>query len=154
MRLRAVIFDDDPSIRQFLWVVCDQRGYEVFTFPDSGICPLELIHRCPCPAGTICADLIISELHMLRVNGLDFVEALPTKGCAVSHLALISAGWAEADRARAIRLGCHLFTKPFTFRQLTSWLEHVETLVAPTRRLLDWDAQGWRGPAPPEGPGA
>ncbi|HWT79971.1 MAG TPA: hypothetical protein VN648_14385, partial [Candidatus Methylomirabilis sp.] len=60
------------------------------------------------------------------------------------HIALISGDWAEADRARASRLGCHLLTKPFSARELISWLADVERRVAPTRRLLDWNAQGWR----------
>jgi len=34
MRLRAVIFDDEPLMRQLLWSLLDRRGYEVFTFPD------------------------------------------------------------------------------------------------------------------------
>lgn len=150
MRLRAVIFDDHVSIRRFLWSVCDQRGYEVFTFPDPGMCPLHVIHRCPCPAGTTCADIIISDINMLQVNGLDFVETLPTKGCALPHFALISGGWSDVDRARAHRLGCHLLMKPFSLVELTTWLEQVEARVAPTRRLLDWDAQGWRGTSPRE----
>jgi len=154
MRLRALIFDDHASIRQFLGFVCEQRGYEVFTFADPGRCPLHVIHRCPCPPGTTCADIIISDINMLQVNGLDFVAALPTKGCALPRFALISGAWSDEDRARARRLGCHLLTKPFSLVELTTWLEHVEAGVAPTRRLLDWDAQGWWGPSCMEEPGA
>ncbi len=150
MRLRALIFEDEAAIRQLLWFVCDRRGYEVFTFPDPGMCPLHVIDRCPCPAGTSCADIIISDINMLEVNGLDFVEALATKGCALPHFALVSGAWTDEDRARASRLGCTLFVKPFSFVELTTWLEHVERRVAPTRRLLDWDAQGWRGVPPGE----
>ena len=79
MRIRAVILDDEPVIRRMLWTLCDERGYEVFTFRDPCVCPLHTIRKCPCPDGTICADIIISDVTMLNVSGLDFIEDLLNK---------------------------------------------------------------------------
>ena len=141
MRVRVVIFDDEASMRRILEFVCERRGYEVFTFPDPGVCPLHVMHRCSCAAGTICADIIISDINMPRVNGLDFVEALATKQCALPHVALMSGGWSDADRARAAQLGCQLFTKPISVAEVEVWLDTVETVIAPTRQLREWDAQ-------------
>ena len=31
MRLRVLIFEDEPSIRKILWMLGDRRGYEVLT---------------------------------------------------------------------------------------------------------------------------
>ncbi len=150
MRLRALIFEDEAAIRRVLWFVCDRRGYEIFTFPDPGLCPLHAVHCCPCPAGVTCADVIISDLHMPEVNGLDFLEGLLAKACALPRIALVSGAWADEDRARAARLGCQLFVKPVTCADLSAWLEQVERTVPPARRLLDWNTQGWRGNAPEE----
>jgi DNA-binding response OmpR family regulator len=136
-----MIFEDEASMRRILEFVCERRGYEVFTFPDPGVCPLHVMPHCPCPAGTICADIIISDITMPQVNGLDFVEALGTKQCAVPQVALMSGGWSDADRARAARLGCQLFTKPFSIAQVEAWLDTVEPVIAPMRQLVDWDAQ-------------
>jgi len=143
MRLRAVILDDEAGIRQTLWFLCDRRGYEVFTFPDPGLCPLHVMDRCPCAAGVACTDIILSDLNMPQVQGLDFVEALVAKRCAAPHIALMSAAWSVADEARAAHLGCQLFRKPFAIAEIDAWLTKVEALTSPDRGLLPWDARGW-----------
>ena len=150
MRLRAVIFDEDPAIRQGLGALCARRGYEVLTFPDPGLCPLHGMDRCPCPPGTGCADLLLSDLHMPEVQGLDLVEGLFAKACVAPPLGLMSAAWSAAAQARAGRLGCRLFTKPIASAELLAWFDTVEAQVAPTRALLEWRGQGWRiePPAP------
>ena len=151
MRLRVVIFDDEPAILQVLRALCEDRGYEVFTFPHPGLCPLHGMPRCPCPPGTVCADLLLSDLNMPEVQGLDFVETLMSKQCVAPHLGLISARWSPAAHARAARLDCRLFTKPFPIAEILAWFDTVEAHVAPTRALLDWQAQGWRiEPSAPE----
>ena len=152
MRLRAVIFEDEPGIREFLWRLCDRRGYEVLTFPDPGLCPLHVMDRCPCPPGTVCADLLLSDLQMPEVAGLDFVEGLLAKGCVAPHLGLMSGAWSPAAHARAVRLGCRLFQRPFDMAELLAWFDTVEAQVDFTRALLEWRGQGWR--IAPPAPGA
>ncbi len=151
MRLRAVIIEDEPSIRQVLGYLCDRRGYEVLTFPDPGLCPLHVMHRCPCPHGTVCADLLLCDMHLPEGAGLDFAEGLLSRGCAAPHLALLAGGWSEAAWARAVRLGCRLFRKPFSSAEILGWFDIVETQVDPTRALLDWRGQGWRIARPARG---
>ena len=143
MRLRAVIFDDEASIRESLSYLCDRRGYEVFAFPDPGLCPLHVMDRCPCAPGIACTDIILSDLNMPQVQGLNFVEALVAKGCAVPHIALMSGAWSEADEARAAHLGCQLFRKPFSIAAIDAWLTKVEALVSPGRELSPWDSSAW-----------
>ena len=151
MRLRAVILDDEPIIRQLLWTLCDRRGYEVLTFPDPGLCPLHVMQNCPCPRGAVCADLVLCDLHLPEVEVLDFVEGLLTKGCVAPHIALMSGAWSEAAWARAVWLGCRLFRKPFSSAEVLAWFDIVETQVDPTRALLDWGGQGWRIARPTPG---
>jgi DNA-binding response OmpR family regulator len=150
MRLRVVIFDDEPAIRQVLGALGEDRGYEVLTFSDPGLCPLYAMDRCPCPPGTVCADVLLSDLNMPEVQGLDFVEGLLAKACVAPHIALMSATWSEAAQARAARLGCRLFTKLFSIEEILAWFDTVESQIDPTRALLDWRGQGWRidPPAP------
>ena len=142
MRLRALVFDDDPMVRQVLWAICDRRGYEVFTFPDPGLCPLHVADRCPCDAHTTCTDIIISDLDMPNVKGLDFIESLRGKGCLCGHIAFVSGGWSVEDTARARELGCRLFAKPFHISEINEWLEEVERSLSPERRLSAWPLKG------------
>ena len=138
MRLRVLIFDDDPLIRKLLWTVCDQRGCEVFTFPEPGLCPLPGGDRCRCSAKKPCTDIILSDLNMPGVKGLDFVEGLLERGCLCRHIGLMSSQWSEQDIARAFRLGCTLLQKPFDVGRIESWLDEVERSLSPSRELADW----------------
>jgi DNA-binding response OmpR family regulator len=146
-------FDEDDSLRGILAFVCEWRSCEVCAFPNPGLGPLRAMDRWACPAGTICADVTISDINMPRVNGLDFVEALGSKQCAMPHLALISGGWSDADRIRAARLRCQLFAKPIAIAEMEVWLDAVEPRVVPTRRLCHWDAdRASRDSPPPRSP--
>ena len=138
MKLRAIIFDDEPTVRQVLREICNRRGYEVFTFPDVGLCPLADLEHCPCPAGACCADIVISDVRMPKMNGIDFVASLLSKGCTRPHFCLISGSWSAADSARAADLGCKVLAKPFRTSDLVEWLQEVEAQIAPERRLFDW----------------
>ena len=151
MRLRVVIVEEEPGMRQFLSTVCDRRGYEVFTFPDLGLCPLHIMHRCPCAPGTVCADLLLCDLHLPEVEGLDYIEGLLAKGCVGPYVALMSGAWSPAAHAHAVRLGCRLFRTPFEIPELLAGFHTVEAQVDPRRVLLDWQGQGWRNAPPAPG---
>jgi CheY-like chemotaxis protein len=140
MRLRAVICEDHPAIREVLRLLCERRGYEVFAFAHPGLCPLNTIGHCPCGPGAVCADLLLTDLQMPEVQGLDFVETLRAKRCVAPHLALMAGDWTDASLARATRLGCRLFSKPFPMAELLAWFDWVETQVTPTRVLVPWAA--------------
>ncbi len=138
MRYRAVILDDNASIRKLLWGLFDGRDYEVFTFPDLGLCPLHVLHKCPCTGSTTCADIILSDVNMLDGNGIDFLERLIQKGCKQPHFALMSGNFTDADLARAAQLNCTLFGKPLDLARLTVWVEQVEASIPTARILFDW----------------
>jgi DNA-binding response OmpR family regulator len=138
MRKRAVIFDDEPLFRRALWIFFDQRNYEVLTFPEPGVCPLHVHQQCPCPEGTLCSDLVISDVNMFGKNGIDYIEELMKKGCRQQHLALMSGGFSDVDRERAAKLGCALFDKPLDMDALMAWVESVEKAISPERKLFDW----------------
>ena len=138
MRLRAVIFEDDALIRFTLWKLFDDRGYEVFTFPEPGMCPLHVVRECPCPADTSCSDLIISDVNMSGTNGIDFLEGLIQKGCRQRHIALMSGNFSGTDLTRASRLGCTLFSKPLAMAALIAWIEETERSIPAERKLFNW----------------
>jgi CheY-like chemotaxis protein len=138
VRPRAVIVDDDPLVRRFLRTILDRRGYEVLTFADPVDCPLHLVPRCPCPAGTRCTDVILSDVQMREIDGINFVETLTHKGCRQPHFALMSATWSTANITRAGRLRCPLFAKPFETASVFRWLEEVEQSISTDRTLLEW----------------
>lgn len=135
---RVLIFDDDESIRDLLWRYFDHRGYEVFTFPNPRSCPICEASICDCPVGESCADLIITDLNMPFMKGLDFIEQQLSKGCKVKNLALITGDLIASDGRRAERLGMRVFKKPFRLKDIEQWVSEAEQKVRPTRKLADW----------------
>ena len=113
MRIRVFVFEDNEAIRSILWQLLDSPGYEVFTFPDPGLCPLHLAAGCRCPEDQACGDIIISDVNMPNITGLEFVENQMKKGCKVKNVALMSGAWSDSDFQYAQSLGCQLFHKPF-----------------------------------------
>ncbi|MGB7847598.1 MAG: response regulator, partial [Candidatus Acidiferrum sp.] len=134
----VVIFEDDEGIRFFLWHFFDHRGYEVFTFPEPGLCPLHATQECPCPEGTSCSDIVISDVNMEGKNGLDYIEKLIRKGCKQQHFAVMSGAFSAADLLRGTQLGCALFSKPLAMDVLKTWVEAVEQSIPPERQLHNW----------------
>ncbi|RJP85572.1 MAG: response regulator [Desulfobacteraceae bacterium] len=138
MTLRALIFDDEPAIRQLLWSLFDGRGYEVFTFPNPSSCPLCETTVCPCPLHESCADVILSDLHMPVKRGLDFLEEQIEKGCKCKSMALMSGDFSDKDIQKAASLGIKVFKKPFTLAEMIGWLETIEKDLEPNRKLSNW----------------
>jgi len=141
MSYRALIFDDEPEIRQVLWRLFDGRGYEVFTFPHPAICPLKQEDQCPCPMNQACADVILSDLNMPMQNGLVFLEEQINKGCRCQNFTLMSRGISSEDMAKAESLGIKVFIKPFKLAEIINWLEQIEREIDPKRKLSHWFLQ-------------
>jgi DNA-binding response OmpR family regulator len=140
MRKRALIFDDEELIRFLYRDVCHKHGYEVFEFSSPAYCPLHAKNQCVCAAGEACTDVIISDLDMPEVRGLDFVEAQIRKGCHCQHILLVSGSCDESTYAQARTLGCQVIEKPFRIQQIEAWLEEVDRSISATRVLRDIDA--------------
>ena len=138
MKYRALIFEDQKEIREILWALFDNRGYEVFTFPHPGLCPLSEKNYCPCPKAQACADVIISDVEMPFKNGLDFIEEQINKGCRCKNIALMSGAFTNEHSAKAKSLGITIFKKPFQLAVLNNWLDRIEKDIDPERKLADW----------------
>jgi CheY-like chemotaxis protein len=138
MKRRALVFDDQPAIRYLLRAFLEGRGYEVLAYEDPSDCPLNGIVSCPCPGGFLCADVIVTDVQMLRVNGMDFINRLILqKNCKLTRIAVLSGSWTEQDLKRAEQMGCKVFEKPFGLVELVEWLREVERDILPDRCLLD-----------------
>lgn len=131
MNYRVLIFDDQQEIRQLLWSLFDNRGYEVFTFPNPALCPLSDALHCPCPIEHACSDVIISDVNMPFKNGLDFIEEQIKKGCRCKNIALMSGAFTNGHITKAKSLGLTIFKKPFQLSDLNNWMD-------PERKLSDW----------------
>lgn len=140
-KLRAILFDDEQGIRQLLEAVLKRRGYEVFTYRDPSLCLLQHSHDCQCEETQLCADIVITDIDMPNVSGLDFVAGQVRKGCKIRNLAIMSGGWSEVTIKRARDLGCAVFEKPVALSALADWLDKCEERMDQGKDLSNWFLQ-------------
>jgi CheY-like chemotaxis protein len=121
-----MVFDDDPLVCSFLCMILRRRGHEVTAFSDPVFCPLTESESCPHPVGKPCADIILTDLEMPHIHGLDFVEGQLKKGCKCRHIALISGAWSQSNLSRAKQLRVKVMAKPVYAKDINDWLDEVE----------------------------
>lgn len=138
MKLRALIFDDEDIVRTLLSTICMQRGYEVRSFSTPDACPLYSTDECYCTDNQACADIILTDVRMPHVSGLEFIEKLLNGGCRVRNIAFISGSWTDEEYQKALAMGCKTFNKPFDIRELKEWFNECEKGVTADRVLAEW----------------
>ena len=123
---RVLIVDDDASILLGLEINLRSAGYEVYSASD-GHAGLRL-------ARTLAPDLLVLDLRLPGLHGLEVLAALRAEGCTVPVLVLSALG-AEADKVRGLRLGADDYmTKPFGIQELTARAEALLRRLHPAGR--------------------
>lgn len=137
-KLRIILLDDEAVVRDMLSEFLTEHGYEVISFSDPAICPLQMTPECRCGPNQRCTDVIVSDLDMPSMTGLGFIENQKRKRCKCRHVVLMSGNWNERDLSRAHELGCKTFSKPFPLDEFLEWLVEVEKGTESTRELCSW----------------
>ncbi len=107
---RILVVDDEASIREFLEIMLAQDGYTVRT-ARSGEEGLR-IYRAEQP------DLILTDIRMPGMNGLDFIREVHLVNAATPIIAITAYASAE-DAVRAVREGAYDYiSKPFQIDDL------------------------------------
>ena len=136
MDIRVLIFDDDESIRNLLKTIVKKRGYEIFDYNNPSLCAIGINDKCDCGINSKCADIIITDINMPIINGVDFIKSLKEKGCKVKNIIVIS----TVDNVKELKLflGEHIrfLNKPFSIHELTSILDEFEQNINIERELL------------------
>ena len=135
MKYRSILCEDNEAIREILNYALQKRGHEVFSYEDAGACPLNYCTESKCDQINPCADILISDLSMPKVDGLEFVENLQKNGCKIKNIALVSGYWTEKSIAKAKDLGCAVFHKPVAPEKLFEWIDACEKDIDPQRVL-------------------
>ena len=135
MKIRAIVLEDNDSVRETLSIILKLRGYEVLAFPDPGACMAHLNHDCEPPEEHSCCDILITDVRMPGMTGLEYLESQKQHGCRVPNVAVMSGSWNEAQLEEARRLSCRVFEKPFLLEDLNNWLSQSEKRIDPRREL-------------------
>lgn len=133
---RAILYDDEPALLSLLTLFLEQRGYEVLAFDEAVACPVyEDGGRCD--KRRPCGDLIISDLEMPLMSGVELLRRQTLQGCRLSieNKAILS-GNLDPDTRETIRgLGAEAFAKPCRLGTLAAWVGECERRMDLSRPL-------------------
>jgi DNA-binding response OmpR family regulator len=105
---RILVIDDEPSVRELLYAMLIEEGYEVVEAAD-GKAGMRLFQECP-------ADLVITDLIMPEKEGIETIMDLRRDFPDVKIIAMSGGGIIQAEDylGMAQGVGAHrVFEKPF-----------------------------------------
>lgn len=136
-KIRIIIIDDDDLTSQMFKRWLSQKGYEVLTYTDPTMWPLFEKKTEKCMKEYPCADIIFTDLKMLHMSGIEFLQNQAQRGCKldIKNKAIIS-GYIDDESRKAIKkLGCAFFEKPFDLSLISEWLHECEKRIDLSRAL-------------------
>lgn len=116
---RILVVEDEDLIRDMITMALEEEGYEVIC-ASSGQEALNLIQDEETNNLNSRVSLIVLDLMLPQVNGLDICRVLRYKGNIVPIL-ILSAKASETDRVIGLEVGADDYlTKPFSMRELVA----------------------------------
>lgn len=123
MPMTILVVDDDQSMRELLRLHLSNAGYEVLVAEDAIDAGYLVLQQHP--------DLILADIEMPYMNGLDFLQAVKADQATRSLPVILVTGSGD-EGAKAKMLGAAAFlTKPLLVPELLSAVaDHIEAGVA------------------------
>lgn len=116
---RILVVEDEELIREMVVLALREQGYEVTTAVD-GRTALSLLKAAEETASDPIVDLVILDLMLPHINGLDICRLLRYEGNTVPIL-ILSAKASETDRVLGLEVGADDYlTKPFSMQELVA----------------------------------
>jgi CheY-like chemotaxis protein len=135
MKIRAIVIEDDDSIRELLSRILGLRGYRVASFPNPLACLKKIEEEASLSSGEAWCDILITDLHMPFLTGLEYLRMVSTCEAQMPDTVIMSGDWTEKDLNEAKELGCTVFEKPFSVNDLKEWLTACEVRIGSRPRL-------------------
>jgi two-component system phosphate regulon response regulator PhoB len=116
---RVLVVEDEEVIRQMLVLALEEEGYEVL-WAEDGRSALELLQEIEAASNQPPIDLMLLDLMLPQVNGLDICRTLRYQGNTLPIL-IVSAKASETDRVLGLEVGADDYlSKPFSMRELVA----------------------------------
>ncbi|MFL6463691.1 MAG: sigma-54-dependent transcriptional regulator, partial [Bryobacteraceae bacterium] len=127
---RILIVEDEDKLRRVIQLQLESSGFEVDGAPtaEQGL-----------PLATL-ADLIITDLRLPGMDGLEFIQQLQARGMGAAVLVITAHGSVETAVEAMKRGAADFLQKPFSLDHLTTVVEKimaVQSLRDENRRLRE-----------------
>lgn len=120
--MKLLIADDDPQMVRALRITLAAHGYEVVAAADGAAAIAAAAQTHP--------DIILLDLGMPRMNGLEVIQAL--RGWTTAPIIVVSGRTGSADKVDALDAGADDFvTKPFQVDELLARLRALSRRSLP-----------------------
>ncbi|WP_088241504.1 winged helix-turn-helix domain-containing protein [Calothrix rhizosoleniae] len=114
---RILIVEDEELIRETIALALSEEGYMPVTV-DNGRTALDYLTNSEANSGEAKFDLVVLDLMLPQINGLDICRLLRHQGNTTPIL-ILSAKGSETDRVLGLEVGADDYlTKPFSMREL------------------------------------
>lgn len=152
MTVRILVFEDDTMTRDLLASGLRKRGYEVLAFPSPVTCSLVSDRAAFCSHEHACADIVITDMNMPCMTGLEFVWHQYQKNCKCppENKAVVSAELSWNQEQEFASLGCRYFQKPFKLGEILAWASECERRIPAGRILIPSNSLWKRANDPPQ----
>ncbi len=116
---RVLVVEDEELIREMLVLALEGEGYEVNTATDGRLA-VEQLQSFDANNNEAIFDLVILDLMLPQINGLDICRLVRHQGNPVPIL-MLSAKGSETDRVLGLEVGADDYlSKPFSMRELVA----------------------------------
>lgn len=113
---RILVIDDDPNIRVTLQDILKAEGYSIW-IKESAV---QAFHE----LDTIRPDLILLDIRLPILDGIDFLHIIKNKGTPAK--VIIMTGFDDVTRERAIFMGAtNYIRKPFHVEKIKRLIANV-----------------------------
>ena len=137
MTTRIIFLGDLEEIGGLYNLYLRSKGFEVFNFPSPNDCALIAQQKCTCSQDYACADIIIAQMDMDGMSGLELIKHQREKGCHTlpQNKAVISSKFTDRQKYEANALGCKILQKPFRLIDMMNWIKECEKNIPANRKL-------------------
>ena len=131
-KIRIAIFEDESMVRNMLEMLLFQYAsikgieYEILLYEDPTACPFKGAEKCLCSENEICTDIIITDINMPHVSGIELIKGQIEKGCKVRNILVISGYTDQKIIEWVLGAGCKYLHKPFQMSELYDTIDKFE----------------------------
>lgn len=124
-KLKILIFEGNQTLLRSYEELFEFHGHDVHAYTEPSFCALFHDSPCKCSSESPCADVLIAELQMNSMDGIEFFKEQKIRGCKlrVENQALMSTSISSEQKDAITELGCHFIKRPVNIPEIVKWLD-------------------------------